>query len=67
MSQASEKNLLTPKQTAERIGVKVSTLAVWRCTQRYDLPYHKVGRCIRYRPQDVDAFIERVRVNPQTA
>lgn len=50
--------LLDPTQTAGRLGVKESTLAVWRCTKRYDLPYVKVGRLIRYRTSDVEAFIE---------
>ena len=34
-------NLLTPKQTAETLGVTIGTLAVWRCTGRYPLPFCK--------------------------
>lgn len=49
--------LLTPRQVAEQLGVTVHTLAVWRCTKRYPLPYVKSGRLVRYRPADVDAFI----------
>ena len=39
------------------------TLAVWRCTGRYDLPFVKVGRSVRYRKSDLDlcsAFIRAV-------
>lgn len=50
--------LLTPEQTAERLGVLTKTLDVWRCTQRYALPYVKVGRLVRYRESDIEAFIE---------
>jgi len=50
--------LLTPDETAERLGVLTNTLDVWRCTRRYDLPYVKVGRLVRYREIDVEAFIE---------
>jgi hypothetical protein len=27
-------NLITPKQTAETLGVSIGTLAVWRCSKR---------------------------------
>lgn len=50
--------LLTPDETAERLGILTKTLDVWRCTQRYNLPYVKVGRLVRYRESDVEAFIE---------
>lgn len=40
--------LLTPAQMAQVLGVSVGTLAVWRCTKRYPLPYIKVGRSVRY-------------------
>lgn len=49
--------LLTPKETAERLGLCVNTLAVWRCTHRYPLPYTRSGRRIKYRLADVEEFI----------
>lgn len=51
------KPLLTPQAVAELLGVSVNTLAVWRCTGRYPLPYRKVGRKVRYEPSEVEAFI----------
>lgn len=51
--------LLTPEEVAELLGVTTHTLAVWRCSQRYDLPYVKSGRLGRYRVPDLEAFIER--------
>lgn len=54
--------LLTPAQAAELLGISVDTLSTWRCKKRYDLPYVKVGRSVKYREDDVHAFIEsRVR------
>lgn len=50
--------LLTPKETAEMLGVSTNTLSNWRVNKRYDLPYVPIGRSIRYRLQDVEAFIE---------
>ena len=48
--------LLTPAEVAERLGVSAATLATWRCTKRYPLSYVKVGRLVRYRIADLDAF-----------
>jgi excisionase family DNA binding protein len=52
------RKLLTPKQTAELLGVAVDTLTLWRCTRRVVLPFVKVGRLVRYDPEAVARFIE---------
>jgi hypothetical protein len=49
--------LLPPSEVSKIIGVDVKTLAVWRCTKRYALPFCKIGRSVMYRPDDVQAFI----------
>lgn len=49
--------LLTPAEVADALGVAVVTLELWRCTRRYPLPYVKVGSRVRYRPDDVRAFL----------
>ena len=51
--------LLTPEQVSEVLGVNTHTLAVWRSSGRYNLPYIKAGRLVRYRASDVNAFIDR--------
>jgi excisionase family DNA binding protein len=56
MSLLPKTNLLTPAEVAERLGVSAATLATWRCTKRYPLSYVKVGRLVRYRIADLDAF-----------
>ncbi len=53
--------LLTPQQVAKVLGVTPQTLAVWRCEKRYNLPYIKAGRLIRYRQSDLEDFIDRQR------
>lgn len=51
--------LLTEREAAQRLGLKNSaTLAVWRSTGRYALPFVRVGRNIRYSETAVEAFIE---------
>ena len=49
--------LLTPEQVSESLNVTTHTLAVWRCEGRYNLPYIKTGRLVRYRECDVIACI----------
>ena len=50
--------LLDRPAAAAYLGVQPHTLSVWACTKRYNLPYVKVGRCVRYRLQDLDTFIQ---------
>lgn len=50
-------NLMTPKEVADYLGVSTETLNVWRCTKRYNLPYIKAGRLVRYRIEDVECFV----------
>lgn len=49
--------LLTEEQAAEFLNFKPQTLALWRCTHRVSLPWVRVGRNVRYRREDVLAFI----------
>lgn len=51
-------NLMTPKETAEALGVTLQTLSVWRCTKRYPIKYIKMGSKIFYRREDLQEFIE---------
>ena len=60
--------LLDEHQAAEHLNVSPGTLSVWRSTGRYALPFVKVGRRVRYRLADLDAWIqERVRESGATA
>ena len=54
----NQSNLLTNEEAAEYLGVASNSLAVWRTTKRYAIPYVKVGRLVKYRLTDLEAFIE---------
>lgn len=54
-----QSELLSRKAAAEYLQIKEQTLAVWTCTQRYELPIVKIGRLVRYKKSDLDKFIER--------
>lgn len=51
-------DLLTPAEVAEMLGVQEQTLTAWRARGRYGLPYIKIGRRIRYRRADVEAWLQ---------
>lgn len=50
---------MTPIQVAEALSVTTGTLASWRCTGRYPLPFIKVGRSVHYRGKDVKDFLKK--------
>jgi len=50
--------LLTRREAAQYLGVAEQTLAIWKCTGRYNLPYVKIGRLVKYRKADLDAFVD---------
>lgn len=51
--------LLSRKKAAEYLGLKENTLAIWAMTKRHPLPYIKVGRLVKYRLSDLQAFLEK--------
>lgn len=54
-----DSKLVSRREAAHYLGVAPQTLAVWACTQRYYLPLVKIGRHVKYRQSDLDAFIAR--------
>ena len=46
------------KQAADYLGLNHKTLTARRTNKRYPLRYIKCGRLVRYRPEDVEAFLE---------
>jgi|GEM_PF-2696408 len=59
---AGEIKLLSAGQTAEILGLKESTLAQFRWRGDKRLPWVKIGKSIRYKLADIEAFIERSTV-----
>jgi hypothetical protein len=51
--------LIDDSRAAESLGVSRGTLAVWRSTGRYNLPYLKIGRLVKYKVGDLIEFRER--------
>lgn len=57
MHTAIKSNLLNRTEAAFILGIKPQTLAVWKSNKRYNLPCIKVGRSVRYRKEDLEAFV----------
>ena len=57
------KPLLNEDDTAKKINVKKPCLRRWRRELR-NLPFVKVGRLVRYRPEDIERFIREHTQTP---
>jgi excisionase family DNA binding protein len=53
-----QQKLLTPDEVSYLLGIKKHTLAVWRSSGRYNLPFIKAGRLVRYRLSDIEQFLD---------
>lgn len=51
--------LLNPKQLAELLNVKLSTIYLWSHTEF--IPCFRLGRCVRFRETDVIDWLEKRR------
>lgn len=60
-------DLLSPDELAAILKVSVKTLAVWRYTGRYNLPWVRPGSKPYYKRQDVDAWLKKRTHTKQTA
>jgi predicted DNA-binding transcriptional regulator AlpA len=57
MKQSTPQRLLNEHQVADSCAISVLTLRKWRVEGRGPR-YVKIGTLVRYRPEDVDAWIE---------
>ncbi len=46
---AERSELLSRSEAAAYLGIAKQTLAIWKCTKRYKLPYVKIGKLVKYR------------------
>jgi hypothetical protein len=55
---------LDDRALANKLQIAEKTPAQWRFTGKFvkELPYYKFGRAVRYRREDVEAFITNMRV-----
>lgn len=62
MTMLNNQNITSPmlnrEDAAKYLGISSSTLANWACTRKFNIPYIRLGKAVRYRKSDLDAFIE---------
>ena len=56
-------NLLTANDAATHLNVSVRTLAKWRSIGYPNIPYSKVGRCVRYKLHELEAYLAKHSFN----
>lgn len=65
---AAGADLLDEHAAAVMLDLSPGTLSVWRSTGRYNLPFLKIGRNVRYRRADLQMWLEaRARASGATA
>ncbi|QSA97122.1 helix-turn-helix domain-containing protein [Methylococcus sp. EFPC2] len=53
-------------EAAKYLGLSEQTLASWACTGRHSLPFVRLGRRVKYRKSDLDAYLASHTVNGAT-
>jgi excisionase family DNA binding protein len=56
-TRAAIRRLWSVEEVADYLGVPVRTLYQWR-TKRCGPPGRRVGRFLRYRPEDIEAWLD---------
>lgn len=54
-----EPEFWTAGELAARL--RVTTATIYRMARRGELPYYSIGRAMRFRREDVEAFLERCK------
>jgi len=55
----NKQNLVSAEQAADYLDVTTRTLANWRSRGFPNVPFSKIGRCVRYRISDLDTYIAK--------
>ncbi len=55
-----ESGYLTVNEASRYLGIKISTL--YAMVERKEIPHYRVGRLIKFKKADLDAFMEEYRL-----
>ena len=64
MTSSADIEWLSTQEASRRLGITTRTL--YRFVDQGDLPAYRMGRVIRLKATDIDAFIEGSRIEPGT-
>jgi hypothetical protein len=54
-------NRMTTRQAANYLAIAYDSLKTDRCRGQLGIPFHRVGRLVRYRRADLDKYLENNR------
>lgn len=55
----TKQNLISAEQAADYLDITTRTLANWRSRGYPNVPFSKIGRCVKYRISDLDCYIAK--------
>ena len=55
---------INEKQAADYLSCAPITLAKDRCDRKLGIPFYKLGRCVRYKKDDLDAWMAERKIIP---
>lgn len=61
---ADDQGLIDERAAAPLLGLSVRTLQNDRVTGRFQIPYVRIGRAVRYRPGDLKRWVDARVVTP---
>ena len=61
-----QKEWINPNEVHNNYGFSVSTLAKWRMDNKY-LPFSKIGKYIKYKRADIEAFLNSNMIDAKVA
>jgi putative molybdopterin biosynthesis protein len=64
MAPSADIEWLSTQEAARRLGITTRTL--YRFVDQGEIPAYRMGRVIRLQARDIDAYIERSRIQPGT-
>lgn len=56
----NQNNLISVNEVAASLGVKLETVYSWVHTRQ--IPYYKIGRLVKFKAKEIEAWIESKRV-----
>ena len=56
ITQSIQKEWINPKEAHQEYGFSISTLAKWRMNNLH-LPYSKIGKYIKYKRSNIEAYL----------
>lgn len=65
--ETTDDRMMTRVEAARYLGLRPATLEAWASRGSVLLPFSKLGRAVRYRKSDLDAFVKATQTTTTSA